>query len=523
MEHKFVYYQGFAVLRFLKNSATVIQISSNVCIKMTDYILAIDQGTTSSRAIIFDKSGQVIAVAQREFNQIYPDNGWVEHDPEDIWSSTLAVCQQVIEKAQVKISSIGICNQRETTLVWEKKTGKAIYNAIVWQDRRTSQDCQKLIEQGYSELINDKTGLLLDPYFSASKIRWILDHVKGAKARAERGELLFGTIDTYLIWRLTQGKQHVTDATNASRTMLFNIKTQAWDDELLKLFKIPEVMLPKVLDSADNFGVTETDIFTQSIPINGVAGDQQAALFGQNCFYPGMAKSTYGTGAFLMANTGANICRSNNQLLTTVGYRLRGIPSYAIEGSIFIAGAAISWLKNELHLINNAQQTNSLASELDYQHGVYLVPAFTGLGAPYWQPDARGALLGLTQSSGISEIVSAALQSVAYQTRDLQICIRSDGIHIDSIRVDGGMATNPWFLQCLADILQVQVSRPASVETSALGAAFLAGLGAGIYQSLDEITALYQTQSTFKPKIKSSLSDKLYNKWLKAVESVRQF
>ncbi|MCU4675170.1 glycerol kinase GlpK [Catenovulum sp. 2E275] len=490
---------------------------------MTDYILAIDQGTTSSRAIIFDQKGLVVEVAQQEFNQIYPHNGWVEHDPQEIWTSTLAVCQQVINQAQVKIASIGICNQRETTIIWHKKTGKAIYNAIVWQDRRTAADCQNLIEQGYSELINDKTGLLLDPYFSASKIRWILDNVKGARAMAARGELLFGTVDSYLIWKFTQGKQHVTDATNASRTMLFNIKQQKWDDQLLQLFDIPATILPKVLDSADNFGTTETDILGQAIPINGVAGDQQAALFGQNCFYPGMAKSTYGTGAFLMANTGANICHSNNQLLTTVGYRLKGKTCYAIEGSIFIAGAAVSWLKNELKLINTANESDAIASQIDYQHGVYLVPAFTGLGAPYWQPDARGALLGLTRSSGINEIVSATLQSVAYQTRDLQICIRSDGIQIDSIRVDGGMANNAWFMQCLADILQVEVSRPQSVETSALGAAYLAGLGAGIYQSLDEITALYQMQDSFKPAIKVSLRDKLYNKWLKAVESVRQF
>ncbi|EWH10203.1 carbohydrate kinase [Catenovulum agarivorans DS-2] len=490
---------------------------------MNNYILSIDQGTTSSRAIIFDDSGEIVEVAQQEFAQHYPQNGWVEHDPEQIWSTTLTVAQQVIGSAGVPISTIGICNQRETTLVWDKTTGETIYNAIVWQDRRTCEFCNEIRTEQNLTLIKEKTGLLIDPYFSATKVRWILENVEGARERAENGDLLFGTVDSYLIWKMTGGQQHVTDATNASRTMLFNIHTQQWDDELLSLFSIPKSMLPDVLDSADNFGTTSESIFGYSIPINGVAGDQQAALFGQNCFEKGMAKSTFGTGGFLMVNTGGQVYQSKNQLLSTVAYRLKGQTTYALEGSIFIAGAAVNWLRDGIKIIDTPEQSSVLADEISYDHGVYLVPAFTGLGAPHWDAEARGGLLGLTRASGISEIVSATLQSIGYQARDLQRCIIEDGIDIKFLRVDGGVAQDDWTMGFLADILQLEVKRPKTVETSALGVALLAGLASGIYASTDEINQGYVTAKTFAPQISLVQRDKLYQKWLKAVESVRQF
>ncbi|WAJ71961.1 glycerol kinase GlpK [Catenovulum adriaticum] len=490
---------------------------------MSHYILSIDQGTTSSRAIIFDEKGKIIQLEQQEFEQYYPENGWVEHNPKDIWTSTLAVCQQAIANAKVEISTIGICNQRETTLVWNKTTGETLYNAIVWQDRRTSDYCDSIRTKENVAFIRDKTGLLIDPYFSATKIRWILENVDGARELAEKGELLFGTVDCYLIWMLTGGEKHVTDASNASRTLLFNIHTQQWDDELLDLFSIPKSILPEVLNSADKFGLTLPELLGTAIPINGVAGDQQAALFGQNCFKKGMAKSTYGTGGFLMVNTGDHACLSKNKLLTTVAYRLNNKTTYALEGSIFIAGAAVTWLRDGLNVIDSPEQSSETASKVPYDHGVYLVPAFTGLGAPHWDAHARGGLFGLTRATGMTEIISATLQSVGYQTRDLQHCIIEDGITIESLRVDGGMSRDNWTMKFLADILQIEVKRPTLVETSALGAAFLAGLAAGIYKSLDDINKLYQTAETFVPEISQEARDQLYCKWLQAVESTKLF
>ncbi|MER2490766.1 glycerol kinase GlpK [Catenovulum sediminis] len=490
---------------------------------MSHYILSIDQGTTSSRAIIFDEKGSIIQLEQQEFEQYYPENGWVEHNPKDIWTSTLAVCQQAIANAKVEISTIGICNQRETTLVWNKITGETLYNAIVWQDRRTSDYCDSIRTKENVAFIRDKTGLLIDPYFSATKIRWILENVDGARELAEQGELLFGTVDSYLIWMLTGGEKHVTDASNASRTLLFNIHTQQWDDELLDLFSIPKSILPEVLNSADKFGLTLPELLGTTIPINGVAGDQQAALFGQNCFKKGMAKSTYGTGGFLMVNTGDHACLSKNKLLTTVAYRLNNKTTYALEGSIFIAGAAVTWLRDGLNVIDSPEQSSETASKVPYDHGVYLVPAFTGLGAPHWDAHARGGLFGLTRATGMTEIISATLQSVGYQTRDLQQCIIEDGITIESLRVDGGMSRDNWTMKFLADILQIEVKRPATVETSALGVALLAGLKAGIYDSLEDINTLDSVAETFVPDISQQYSDKLYCKWLQAVESTKLF
>lgn len=490
---------------------------------MGHYILSIDQGTTSSRAIIFDEKGEIVQLEQQEFEQYYPENGWVEHNPQDIWESTLAVCQQAIDKAKVNISTIGICNQRETTLVWNKRTGETVYKAIVWQDRRTSEFCDSIRTKENISSIKDKTGLLIDPYFSATKVRWILDNVDGARALAENGDLLFGTVDTYLIWKLTGGKKHVTDASNASRTLLFNIHTQNWDQALLELFSIPKNMLPEVLNSADDFGLTQPELLGKSIPINGVAGDQQAALFGQNCFKKGMAKSTFGTGGFLMVNTGNQACLSKNQLLSTVAYRLNNQTTYALEGSIFIAGAAVTWLRDGLSVIDSPEQCSELAAKVPYNHGVYLVPAFTGLGAPHWDAHARGGLFGLTRATGMPEIISATLQSVGYQTKDLQHCVVEDGITIESLRVDGGMSRDNWTMKFLADILQIEVKRPAIVETSALGAALLAGLAAGIYKSLQDIDALYQTAETFVPDLSAEDSEHLYAKWLQAVESTKLF
>lgn len=492
---------------------------------MTRYILSIDQGTTSSRAIVFNEKGLPMATAQKEFHQIFPEDGWVEHDPEEIWSGVVEVCRQAISNANLtakEIAGIGITNQRETTVVWDAATGEAVYNAIVWQDRRTADTCRTLKDRGLEETFSSKTGLLLDPYFSATKIAWILDHVDDGRNRANKGELLFGTIDSFLLWRLTRGKSHKTDATNAARTLLFNITSQQWDHELLDILDIPEAMLPEVCDCSCEFGVSERSILGAAIPITGIAGDQQAALIGQACFAPGSAKSTYGTGCFMILNTGKDRVTSDNKLLTTIGYRLNGETTYALEGSIFIAGAAIQWLRDGLKLIEDANQTEALAEQANPMSKVYLVPAFTGLGAPYWDPNARGALLGLTRDTGIAEVVAAGLRSVCYQTKDLFEAMKADGATLSGqLRVDGGMVNNNWVVQFLADILDATVDRPHVTETTALGAAYLAGLHLGIFDSLDDITELWRSEHSFSPRMSSSDRDQLYSGWLAAVERVR--
>ncbi|ASP47262.1 glycerol kinase GlpK [Cognaticolwellia beringensis] len=491
---------------------------------MLKYLLAIDQGTTSSRAMLFTKFGKVHASAQEEFEQHFPKDGWVEHDPSDIWQTTLRTCRKVLSDNNVlatEVIAIGITNQRETTLVWDRKSGEPIYNAIVWQDRRTAEYCQSISTPETEALINDKTGLLLDPYFSATKIRWILDNVEGAQEKAENGELAFGTVDSFLLWHLTSGKVHKTDATNASRTMIFNIHQQVWDEELLALFNIPAAMLPEVMDSSDNFGYVDSALLGSEIPILAMAGDQQAALFGQACFEEGMAKSTYGTGCFLMLNTGSKALKSKNKLLTTVAYRLNGKPTYAIEGSIFMAGATIQWIRDGLKLIGSACETESIAEKVPLDHGVFLVPAFTGLGAPYWDPNARGAILGLTRDSGIKEIVTAGLQSVCYQTKDLQKAMESDGLRPSLIRVDGGMVANNWLLSFLSNILGATIDRPEIIETTALGAAYLAGLKAGVYSSTDELANMWHCEKRFTPTIDNEQRNNLYGKWLAAVQRVK--
>jgi glycerol kinase len=488
---------------------------------MSTYLLSIDQGTTSSRAIIFDQHGKLVHSVMQEFRQFYPENGWVEHQPEDILQSVLHTCRQVLSETGIsasQIAAIGICNQRETTLVWDRQTGKPIYNAIVWQDRRTAAYCKQLRDEGHTDSVAERTGLLLDPYFSATKIRWILDNIAGARAAAEKGLLAFGTVDTYLLWHLTGGKSHFTDATNASRTLIYNIHQHCWDQELLTLFDIPASMLPSVKDSAYKFGYCT--LFGPPIVIGGIAGDQQAALIGQGCFTTGKAKSTYGTGCFLMVNTGASALRSNNKLLTTIAYQLNGNVCYALEGSIFIAGAAVQWMRDNLRFFNKACDTNELLAHTGIDHGVYFVPAFTGLGAPYWDPDARGAIMGLTRASGINEIVSAGIQSVAYQTKDLLLAMAQDGVVIHSMRIDGGMSANNWFMQFLADILAVTIERPETVETSALGAAYLAGLHVGIFRSTEHIQQLWQNESCACPSLDQEKAKHLYQGWVHSVEKV---
>lgn len=491
---------------------------------MSTYILSIDQGTTSSRAILFTKDGSVHASAQEEFEQHFPADGWVEHKPDDIWQTVLRTCLRVLSENQVdarEICAIGVTNQRETTLVWDKTTGEPVYNAIVWQDRRTADYCESISSPHINALIADKTGLLLDPYFSATKVRWILENVSGARDKANRGELIFGTVDTFLLWHLTGGKVHRTDATNASRTMIFDIHQQCWDNELLDLFNIPKNMLPEVMDSSAEFGHTDPQLLGAQIPILGMAGDQQAALVGQACFEPGMAKSTYGTGCFLMLNTGDKALKSKNKLLTTVAYRLNGKPTYAIEGSIFMAGATIQWIRDGLKIINSASETESIAQKMPLDHGVFLVPAFTGLGAPYWDPNARGAIMGLTRDSGINEIVTAGLQSVCYQTKDLQKAMESDGLRPTRIRVDGGMVANNWLLNFLADILGAEVDRPDIIETTALGVAYLAGLQAGIFESTQALSKLWHCERRFTPTIDEQKRNALYDQWLAAVRKVQ--
>jgi len=488
----------------------------------TKYILAIDQGTTSTRAVLYDFEGAAVTSAQRELPQIFPADGWVEHDPEEIWAATLEVCAAVIGHAEggaADIAALGITNQRETTVVWDRATGQPIHNAIVWQDRRTASVCDGLRDQAIE--IAAKTGLVVDPYFSGTKIAWILDNVEGARARAELGELAFGTIDTFLLWRLTNGQVHATDATNASRTMLFDIHAQAWDDDLLAWLTVPPSVLPDVRDSAGAFGETDPQVFGAAIPITGVAGDQQAGLVGQACFQPGMIKSTYGTGCFAMLNTGAKAVMSANKLLTTVAYRLNGEVTYALEGSIFIAGAAVQWLRDGLKVIDNAADSETHARAIATTGGVYMVPAFTGLGAPYWDPEARGAIIGLTRDSGVSEIVRAALESVCFQTRDLFEAMAADGVRPAAVRVDGGMAANDWVMQFLADVMDVAIERPRDTETTVLGAAYLAGLGAGIFNSTDEIAKKWRKADSFAPDMAATQRAALYEGWQEAVRRVR--
>ncbi|MBZ9653890.1 glycerol kinase GlpK [Phyllobacterium lublinensis] len=491
---------------------------------MNGYVLAIDQGTTSSRAIIFDRNRKVVGKSQQEFTQIYPQSGWVEHDPEEIWQSVLSTCQVAIENAKIQagdVAAIGITNQRETVIVWDKATGKPVHNAIVWQDRRTAPICQKLKKQGLEKTFTKKTGLLLDPYFSGTKLAWILDNVPGARKRAAHGDLLFGTVDSFLIWRLTDGKVHATDATNASRTLLFNIATNEWDNELLDLLRIPRAMLPEVKDCAANYGAAEADLFGATIPILGVAGDQHAATIGQACFEPGMFKSTYGTGCFALLNTGSDMVLSKNRLLTTIAYRLNGKTTYALEGSIFIAGAAVQWLRDGLRIIGSAPETGKLADQADPSQNVYLVPAFVGLGAPHWDADARGAIYGLTRNTGPAEFACAALESVAYQTRDLLDAMRKDWKSSATktvLRVDGGMVASDWTMQRLADILDAPVDRPVILETTALGAAWLAGSKAGIWPDRREFSKTWERDVQFIPKMDEKTRKTKIAGWKTAVK-----
>lgn len=487
---------------------------------MTQGILSIDQGTTSSRAIVFDKQGQVLFSAQQEFTQHFPNNGWVEHNPEEIWHSTLDVCTEVLDKALaagIEVIGIGITNQRETTLVWDRATGKPIYNAIVWQDRRTAAMCDVMADKGAK--ITAKTGLLLDPYFSATKIAWILDNVPDARARAQRGELAFGTIDSFLIWRLTQGHSHVTDTTNASRTNLFNIHTMQWDDELCQWFNVPHTMLPDVLDCAADFGTTAAGVLPLCLPIAGVAGDQQAALVGQCGFAKGALKSTYGTGCFALLNTGIEPLASTSNLLTTIGYSLHGQAHYALEGSIFTAGANVQWLRDGIQVIDNAKASQALAESLDYDHGVVLVPAFAGLGAPHWEPNARAAIFGMTRDTSNAHFARAALEAVCYQTNDLLTAMAQDGVQSTSVLVDGGMVANDWLCQFLADMLQVTIQRPVNMESTALGAAFLAGLELGLYADVDEISQLKAIDKVFTPSIDPNIRARCLGRWDAAVKS----
>jgi glycerol kinase len=485
-------------------------------------LLAIDQGTTSTRAVVFDERGVRLAAAQRELPQAFPQPGWVEHDPLRIWEDTLACARAALAGAGLAardLLALGITNQRETTVVWERESGRPIHPAIVWQDRRTSDFCARHAER--NDWLAERTGLLLDPYFSATKVAWILDQVPGARARAERGELAFGTVDSWLLWQATGGVVHATDASNASRTALFDVRTQQWDPELLAFFRVPASLLPEVRDSAADFGSTEPALFGAPIPIRGIAGDQQAATVGQGCLRPGMVKSTYGTGCFLVLHTGAELRRSRHRLLGTVAYRLKGEVTYALEGSIFVAGAAVQWLRDAVRLVGSAAETADLARSVADTRGVYLVPAFTGLGAPYWDPWARGAILGLTRDSGIAHIVRAALEAVCYQTRDLLAAMAQDAGSPTELRIDGGMVTNDWLAQCLADVVRLPVVRPRSVETTALGAAFLAGLGAGLYGSLEEIGRLWEAEARFVPEMEEERADRLYAGWQAAVARVR--
>ncbi len=492
------------------------------------WILAIDQGTTSSRAILFDQDLRPVATAQEEFAQIFPAPGLVEHDPGEIWASVAATTRAVIEKASAEardIAAIGITNQRETVILWDRATGKPLHNAIVWQDRRTADLCASLRAAGHEPMISQRTGLLLDPYFSATKLKYLLDTIPGARARAERGDLAFGTVDSWLIWNLTGGRSHVTDATNAARTLLFNIRENRWDEELCALFDIPPALLPEVKDCAAEFGTTRPELFGCEIPIRGVAGDQQAATIGQACFTPGMMKATYGTGCFALLNTGATCVTSQNRLLSTIAWRLDGQVTYALEGSIFIAGAVVQWLRDGLRIIRNASETAALAEAADEAQGLVLVPAFTGLGAPWWRPDCRGGVFGLTRNSGPAEFARAALESVGFQTRDLMEAMRADlgDLAEGVLRVDGGMATSDWTMQFLADMIGRPVDRPIVTETTALGAAFLAGMQAGVSGGMADFAASWTQERRFTPAMPEAIRGAKYARWGKAVAACMEF
>ena len=487
------------------------------------YIMALDRGTTSSRCIIFDKDGNIIKVAQKEFEQIYPKPGWVEHDAMEIWGSQSGVMREAVDTAGInpeEIAAIGITNQRETTVVWDKKTGKPIYNAIVWQCRRTSEICDELKEKGLTECIREKTGLIIDAYFSATKVKWILDNVEGARERAEKGELLFGTIDTWLIWKLTGGRVHVTDYSNASRTMMYNINTLEWDKDILKELDIPEIMLPEVKESSCVYGYTDSGLFADiKIPIAGCAGDQQSALFGQNCFEEGTAKNTYGTGCFLLMNTGEKPVKSENGLLTTISWGVDGKVEYALEGSIFMGGASIQWLRDELRMIKSAADSEKYAMRVENTNGVYVVPAFTGLGAPYWDMYARGTIVGLTRGAKKEHLIRATLESIAYQTKDVLEAMQNDsGIELKSLKVDGGASNNNFLMQFQSDILNVKIDRPKIVETTALGAAYLAGLAVGFFKSKEDIKKRWICDREFEPKMSEDIREKSYKDWKRAVE-----
>jgi glycerol kinase len=488
-------------------------------------VVALDQGTTSSRAIIFDHDANTISAAQREFTQIYPKPGWVEHDPMEIWATQRSSLTEVLAQSDIaneEVAAIGITNQRETTIVWEKDTGHPVYNAIVWQCRRTADFCEKLKADGHEDYIRDTTGLVVDAYFSGSKIAWILDNVEGARERAEKGELLFGTVDTWLIWKLTHGKSHVTDVSNASRSMLFNIHTLEWDEKLLDIFNIPKSMLPEVKSSSEVYGYAHIGGGTEDIPISGIAGDQQAALFGQQCFKKGMVKNTYGTGCFLLMNTGDKPIASKHGLLTTIGYKVGNEVTYALEGSVFMGGATIQWLRDELGLIQDAQDTQYFAEKVDDSNGVYLVPAFVGLGAPYWDPHARGTLTGLTRGTNRNHIIRAALESIAYQSRDVLLAMEEDsGIKLSQIRVDGGAVANDFLMQFQSDSMGSKVVRPVVRESTALGAAMLAGLAVGFWQNQDELADKKEIERTFSPQIERNEREALYAGWLDAIKRTK--
>ena len=488
---------------------------------MKKFLVSIDQGTTSTRSILFDIKGNILFTSQFEFKQYFPKNGWVEHDPNEIWLTTIKSLKKVINKAlklKGKILSIGITNQRETTILWNKKTGKPIYNAIVWQDRRTEKYCEYLKKKKYEKKFREKTGLFIDPYFSATKIKWILQNVKQSKKLLKSNNLLFGTVDTFIIWKLTSGKKHLTEATNASRTLLYNINKNQWDTEIIKKLKIPINILPEVKNSADDFGITDKKIVGQNIPISAVLGDQQAAAVGQSCFEKGSIKSTYGTGAFVLMNTGYKKINSRNKLLTTICYRLNNKNTYALEGSIFIAGAGIQWLRDKIKLINNAYETEKIIKNTKSNNGVYIVPAFSGLGAPYWKPDARGLITGLTRNSDWKSFVRAIIESVAYQTNDLFDAMNKDGLKPKVVKIDGGMVVNNWFSQFLSDIIDLKIIRPKIQETTALGVALFAGYKVGVFKSLNQIKRLWRKDRDFKPKISRSLRNNLIKDWNLAIK-----
>jgi glycerol kinase len=488
---------------------------------MQQYILSFDQGTTSSRAIVFDHSGAIISVAQKEFKQIFPQPGWVEHDANEIWSTQLGVAAEAVTKAGLtiqQIAAIGITNQRETTVVWDQQTGMPIFHAIVWQDRRTASYCDELKAAGHAEMIQSKTGLIIDAYFSATKLKWILDHVEGARAKAEKGELCFGTIDSWLVWKLTNGKVHVTDVSNASRTMLLNIHSLTWDDELLQLFNIPASILPQVKSSSEVYGHTQNILTAHNIPIAGIAGDQQAALFGQLCTQPGMVKNTYGTGCFMLMNTGEKAVRSQNHLLTTIAWKINGVTQYALEGSVFIAGAVVQWLRDGLKIIRSSKEVETLAATVKDSDGVYVVPAFAGLGAPYWNQHARGTITGITRGTTGGHIARASLDSIAYQTMDVLKAMEADaGITIKELRVDGGATANNLLMQFQSDVLNAKVVRPIVTETTALGAAYLAGLAVGYWKNVEDIQQQWQMDRTFTPQISEDQRQQLSKGWKRAV------